>query len=756
MESPVLILILAAVLALLLLLYYLFVHGKKAKGSTGGMELGVYANLQLLSDKGAFARIYRAFNREMGRECVLKVLRSTHLGDGDAVRRFNQEAEVLEHIHRAYPHAPVTRLYGTGIITAMTVDLPFIEMEYIPPSFDLGEYVHTHGRLEPLVAETVVEQVLRALEAAHGSGTVHRDLKPGNILLANEDPRQVVICDFGVAKQVDSRSMTAGGYGTAAYMSPEQCRVGGRISGKSDIYSLGVVWYEMMSGTKLYDDPNPLVVMRQHEEARFEDKLIRSVPEKYHGILRKMLSIEPSARPDIGEIRATLSKEAVSISGFLQASGPVSSAATARTRRPAPSRSPALVSLLVVMLLTLTVAAVFKALKQHPDPGSVLGPIPPRRDAIPEVANSAGQFAYPPGVNTWRLTIATSPPGCDVYYLEDESGAYSRQRNSIIGVTPYNGYFPDGTFTFQIKKRGFAPTTVKVENTQNSLHTYFFTLERAKAAFGIRVPVGDLRVLLDGREIDRTNFAAIKTSIGEHKLLVSGETVIDTTIEFTLSDENDSQMFDVTGIRRKRGWIHVTCSGHPDAKVTIDGRTQPVGTGVTQELIIDKYVVEVSLAGFENYTTSKEITYNDTIDVSIPLQPSPARLIVTTNMEGTITIAGQKKAIGPNRSESISLAPGNYQAEFEVPGYDRKTVSLELLSGETKPLKHDFRLPGKLTVHGGWGDVFVDGVRLAGQAPGSWPLKPGSHIVRIERNGKPVREETVTIDSNSESKIQVE
>jgi len=209
-------------------------------------HLGPYHNLTLLSDKGGMAKIYKAYNTEAKRDCVLKVLRSDLLGDADAVKKFRREGEILQKTKQASPEAPVIRVFTSGTISTAMVELPFIEMEYIPGNTDLSDYLKQHGRMKHEIAEKVVVQIIRALAAAHNLGAIHRDLKPGNILLLDGDPEKVVVCDFGVAKQVDAKSVTMGGYGTAAYMSPEQCRTGGKITTATDIYSLGLIFYEQL------------------------------------------------------------------------------------------------------------------------------------------------------------------------------------------------------------------------------------------------------------------------------------------------------------------------------------------------------------------------------------------------------------------------------------------------------------------------------------------------------------------------------
>ncbi len=291
------------------------------KGNAGGpgislTQLGPYRRMTLLSEKGGMAKVYKAYNSEAGRECVLKVLRPEQLGDPEIVKRFRREGEILQTIKQQVPEAPVVNVFTMGTISTQLAEAPFIEMEYIPGDMDLADTIKARGHLTPDEAAKIVAQIIRALAAAHERGVIHRDLKPSNVLLYNGDLERIVVCDFGVAKRVDSKSVTVGGFGTVAYMSPEQCEGSENITPASDIYSLGILWYEMLTGKRLFDDENPFVLMQKHKEDDPTQSLVENAPEQYRFLLSRILEKAQEKRPGLEDILAELPVEALQLQRY--------------------------------------------------------------------------------------------------------------------------------------------------------------------------------------------------------------------------------------------------------------------------------------------------------------------------------------------------------------------------------------------------------------------------------------------------------
>jgi serine/threonine protein kinase len=363
-DQGIIITVLAAVLgACLATLLFVLISGRKrreAGTAASPTRLGPYRNLSLLSEKGGMAKIYKAYNGEANRECVLKVLRSDLLGDADAVKKFGREGELLSKINKRFPEAPVVKIFATGTIKTALVELPFIEMQYIPGNTDLSDYLKKNGSLAPEVAEKVLVQTIRALAAGHEMGVIHRDLKPGNILLWDGDPEKVVVCDFGVAKEVDSRSVTLGGYGTAAYMAPEQCSAGGKITSNTDIYALGIIFCELLTGKPVFSEENPFVLMKQHQEGDPAPFVMNVIPQKYQSLILAMLSKDPADRPQIADILSELSTNALEVRGYtaLEVADETSASAPITVQDLLGSRKVQLATLASLLVLLIAVSVL--------------------------------------------------------------------------------------------------------------------------------------------------------------------------------------------------------------------------------------------------------------------------------------------------------------------------------------------------------------------------------------------------------------
>ena len=191
---------------------------------------------------GAMGMIYAAHDPVIDRKVAIKLIRADLLsGDDktDYVARFQREARTAGRCS----HPNIVAIYDFAVHEGN----PYLAMEYVEAG-NLGQVLASAGRLPVRDAVAIAAQVLDALACAHGLGIVHRDVKPANILLLPDG--QVKMTDFGIAR-IDSTEMTRAGsvIGTPSYMSPEQCR-GDAVDGRSDLFSTGVVLYEMLSGER--------------------------------------------------------------------------------------------------------------------------------------------------------------------------------------------------------------------------------------------------------------------------------------------------------------------------------------------------------------------------------------------------------------------------------------------------------------------------------------------------------------------------
>jgi len=254
-----------------------------------GKKLKDYNVLRRLG-RGAMAEVYLAQQTSLNRNVALKVLDEKLASDPSYVRRFHHEARAAASL----VHASIVQIFEVGDADG----IHYIAQEYVAGR-NLGEIIHARGAIQPRLALDILRQVTGALVKAHSEGIVHRDIKPENIMLARSG--EVKVADFGLARvQGDgSVNMTQVGVtmGTPLYMSPEQIE-GGELDSRSDIYSLGVTAYHMLTGAPPFSGDSPLSVAVQHLNQNAEPVANRrpDIPVRFAAIIDRMLAKKPADR----------------------------------------------------------------------------------------------------------------------------------------------------------------------------------------------------------------------------------------------------------------------------------------------------------------------------------------------------------------------------------------------------------------------------------------------------------------------------
>ncbi|MFN3190210.1 MAG: serine/threonine protein kinase [Aureliella sp.] len=239
---------------------------------------------------GTVGTVYRATLRTTGDEVAVKVLQDAISSDELVRKRFRREMQILERLQ--HPH--IIRYFGGGEHEGQL----FFAMELLEGG-NVRDLLERFGQLSWQECASIGRQVCSALQAAHNNGIIHRDLKPGNLFL--DEDACVKLGDFGIARDTQAADITSQGLtvGTHAYMSPEQIKGEGLSSGKTDLYSLGCVLFELLTGHKPFEGTNFAVLFEQHLHKKAPDarELVPDCPPAMAEMISELLSKSPDDRP---------------------------------------------------------------------------------------------------------------------------------------------------------------------------------------------------------------------------------------------------------------------------------------------------------------------------------------------------------------------------------------------------------------------------------------------------------------------------
>src|SRR3954468_9802205 len=239
---------------------------------------------------GGMATVQLAFDTRLERHVAVKLLAEHLAEDGNFVNRFRREALAAARL----VHPNIVQVFDFGLDESTHRN--FIVMEYVDGQ-SCAEILREQGTLAPNEAVDILAQACRGLDYAHRNGVVHRDVKPGNLMRSEEG--MVKLADFGIAKAAEDSDITKIGsvLGTAAYLAPEQAR-GEPAGPSSDLYALGVVAYQLLSGRLPYEAPSPPERARkqQQEAPAWLHEMDPAIPEPLSVAVDRALALNPAER----------------------------------------------------------------------------------------------------------------------------------------------------------------------------------------------------------------------------------------------------------------------------------------------------------------------------------------------------------------------------------------------------------------------------------------------------------------------------
>jgi serine/threonine-protein kinase len=255
--------------------------------------LGERYQIEARIGAGGMAEVYRGFDPVLNRTVAIKVLLPQFARDTSFVERFRREAQAAARLNQ--PN--IVGVYDTG----SDDDTQYIVMEFIEGR-TLADFMATGRRPTPVQAAEIAQKIGAAIAAAHAQGVIHRDIKPGNVMVTRDGT--VKVMDFGIARVLgpETAPQTSAVLGTASYLSPEQAQ-GGPVDARTDIYSLGAVLYELLTGRPPFTGDTPVVVAYKQvsETPALPSTLNADVPARLDAVVMKALSKNPANRYQTAE-----------------------------------------------------------------------------------------------------------------------------------------------------------------------------------------------------------------------------------------------------------------------------------------------------------------------------------------------------------------------------------------------------------------------------------------------------------------------
>jgi serine/threonine-protein kinase len=430
------------------------------------------ADRYLLLDRiatGGMGEVWRANDEVLSRNVAVKVLKAEYAADPSFLDRFRAEARHTAGL--SHPGIANTFDYGEAVPAGGGDPLPFLVMELVDGE-PLSALLAREAPLPPDRTLDIVGQTGLALQAAHDAGVVHRDVKPGNLLIRPDGV--VKVTDFGIARAVDAAPVTQTGMvvGTAAYLSPEQA-AGKPITPASDIYGLGVVTYECLTGHRPFDDASPVAVAMAHINSQ-PPSLPKDVPALVADFVNRALDKDPAKRqPSAGDFGRTALALAATMRGADAAEAtpghpptkmlsslnlgsldvPVGAPAAAvtddeeRERRRIRNIFIAVGAVVVVLGFLLLHSCGAGPSSPSTKPTASARPTPSHATVTIRAADYIGRNA----------TVVRAELTREGFKVAQTSVISSRAAGSVVGVSPTGALAPGSTITLTVAKAAPAP-----------------------------------------------------------------------------------------------------------------------------------------------------------------------------------------------------------------------------------------------------------------------------------------------------------
>jgi serine/threonine protein kinase len=617
--------------------------------------------------RGGMGTVYKVLDKEVNEKIALKVLKPEISFDLKTIDRFRNELKIARKISQ--PN--VCRMYDLMKESGTY----FITMEYVSGE-DLKSTILRLGQISMGKALIIAKQICAGLAAAHQLGIVHRDLKPHNIMI--DRAGNVRIMDFGIAWSAKSRGLTESGaiIGTPEYMSPEQA-LGDEVDIRSDIYSLGVVLFELVTGKVPFEGTTAVgVAMKQKTELPPEPMSINDqISDEFNHLILKCLEKDPKRRYQSAD---EVLDEIVRIERGFPTTDSIRP--EKRTSKVIPGkRMPKFLMPGAVVLAALILVGGLIILKPWKDgPGVRDEGKGEEQKVLPVKDDEKKKEDEDLSVQSGFFEIASEPEGADVY-LDDK----------LLGKTPLKHEAASGSHKLRLAYNGYKMTIADLAIEPGKTFVETYVLEPSYILMIKTVPTG-ARVKMDGKYVGTTGTDALEVESPGDTCRLSFE---------------------------KSGWETMNLS------LTLKPGENPVSRNLVR--VKAKPKPKPKPKADEDEKKKEEQAVLAKVMLVIDTAPSSARISLNDKLVGTTPL-------------KASYPPGKYQIKIEKAGYQTREFAVDLQTNfeRTYNLEKLESLQLLIKVHP-WADVFIDG-KFAGQIPPvkRVPIDVGKHTLKFKRDGQ--------------------
>ena len=612
--------------------------------------------------RGGMGAVYLAEDMELDRKVALKFLPEHYTSDPEIKSRFRREAKAAA----ALNHPNIVTVYEIGEHDGKS----YIAMEYVQ-----GDSLKDLISEETLTLDEVIEivrQICDGLSKAHQAGIVHRDIKPENILMSSEGC--VKIADFGLAKVKGVTRLTKEGstMGTISYMSPEQAE-GRKIDQRSDIFSLGVVIYEMLTGQLPFKGEHDLVVLYSilNEEAKPITDLRSDTPVELERIVSKTLAKEPSKRyQHIEEMLFELNRiKEISVKSQYQ---PVILTRTRPQLRGRMSRG-LIATVSTTALLAVVLFAIFSGLLDKASNDKDQDRLLDSPDKETEAATNFG-----------ALQITSVPSGATVWL-----------DGSLVGKTPYSdNQFKAGNHQLLLRREGYQDFSRTIHGVAGETTPIVANLAALLGELHVTSAPEAALILLDGKQIGTTPHNIQKVEAGEHTIVLQKKGFKDYSTSVTVEPAKVSQ---VNGkFTAVTGSLNVLVT--PRGSIYIDGDLKKKDTDVQYEidLSVGTHQVKAVHPTLGTWEKKVEIEPDRLQDIPIDFNKYVTLTVLSLDPSGK-AVSGEiyidNNSTGQTTPKQLKLRIGKHAIEVQREGYvlddGEKVINLD--DDVKEPLKFTLR-----------------------------------------------------------------